>query len=93
MTQLGNLRIISRELKLQSMNFGSVIINKELVQEHQVQAKEDQDLHENKHKNTRRYSDQDVHKDIKEDTRKLVIILVIDRDVVFLNGGIVVMLD
>ena len=87
MTQLGNLRIISRELELQSMNFGSVIINKELVREHQVQAKEDQDLYENKHKNTRRHSDQDVHKDIKEDTRKLVIILVIDRDVDFRTGG------
>ena len=81
MTQLGNLRIISREPELQSMNFGSIIINKELVREHQVQAKGDQDLYKNKHKNTRGHLDQDVHKDINEDTRKLVIILIIDRDV------------
>ena len=87
MTQLGNLRIISREPELQSMNFGSVIINKEPVQEHQVQAKEDQDLYNNKHKNTGGHSDQDVLKDIKEDTRQLVINLVIDRDVDFQTGG------
>ena len=46
-------------------------------------AKQDQDLYKNKHKNTRGHSDQDIHKDIKEDTRKLVSILVIDRDVDF----------